>query len=65
MHDRSGFVRKASLTKPPHRRQDGIFTLSFEHGEIGLDLFRKACEFSLQGPVSRADRPYRSGRSKD
>jgi ATP-dependent DNA ligase len=30
---------------------------------IGPDLFRKACEFGLEGLVSkRADRPYRGGR---
>jgi bifunctional non-homologous end joining protein LigD len=49
-----------------HRRPDGIFTGSFEQGEIGPDLFRKACEFGLEGLVSkRAGRPYRAGRSKD
>jgi hypothetical protein len=32
----------------------------FEKGEIGPDLFRKACEFGLEGLVSkRSDRPYR------
>jgi bifunctional non-homologous end joining protein LigD len=37
-----------------------------KQGEIGPDLFRKACEFGLEGLVSkRADRPYRAGRSKD
>jgi bifunctional non-homologous end joining protein LigD len=59
-------MRKASLAKLLHRRPDGIFTGSFEQGEIGPDLFRKACEFGLEGLVSkRADRPYRAGRSKD
>jgi ATP-dependent DNA ligase len=59
-------LRKASLAKLLHRRPDGIFTGSFEQGEIGPDLFRKACEFGLEGLVSkRADRPYRAGRSKD
>jgi ATP-dependent DNA ligase len=39
---------------------------SFEQGEIGPDLFRAACNFGLEGLVSkRADRPYRAGRSKD
>jgi ATP-dependent DNA ligase len=34
----------------------------FERGEIGPDLFRKACEFGLEGLVSkRSDRPYRGG----
>jgi bifunctional non-homologous end joining protein LigD len=59
-------MRMASLAKLLHRRPDGIFTGSFEQGEIGPDLFRKACEFGLEGLVSkRADRPYRAGRSKD
>jgi ATP-dependent DNA ligase len=59
-------MRKASLAKLLHRRPDGIFTGSFEQGEIGPDLFRKACEFGLEGLVSkRADRPYHAGRSKD
>jgi bifunctional non-homologous end joining protein LigD len=59
-------LRKASLERLLHRRPDGIFTCSFERGEIGPDLFRKACEFGLEGLVSkRADRPYRAGRSKD
>jgi bifunctional non-homologous end joining protein LigD len=59
-------MRKASLEKLLHRRPDGIFTGSFEQGEIGPELFRKACEFGLEGLVSkRADRAYRAGRSKD
>jgi bifunctional non-homologous end joining protein LigD len=59
-------IRNASLEKLLHRRLEGIFTGSFERGEIGPDLFRKACEFGLEGLVSkRADRPYRAGRSKD
>jgi hypothetical protein len=33
--------------------------------EIGPDLFRKACEFGLEGLVSKhRDRPYRGGRQK-
>jgi bifunctional non-homologous end joining protein LigD len=40
----------------------GIF---IKQGEIGPDLFRKACEFGLEGLVSKhRDRPYQSGRSK-
>ena len=59
-------IRKASLEKLLHRRPDGIFTGSFEQVKMGPDLFRKACEFGLEGLVSkRADRPYRAGRSKD
>ena len=48
------------------RRPDGMFVAEFEQGEIRPDLFRKACEFGLEGMVSkRADRPYRPGRSTD
>jgi bifunctional non-homologous end joining protein LigD len=36
-------MRKASLAKLLYRRPDGIFTGSFEQGEIGPDLFRHAC----------------------
>src|SRR4029077_19354265 len=47
------------------RRPDGIFVSDFEQGEIGPDLFRKACEFGFEGLVSKhRDRPYQSGRSK-
>jgi hypothetical protein len=47
-------------------RPDDIFVAPFEAGEIGPDLFRKACDFGLEGLVSkRADRPYRAGRSPD
>jgi ATP-dependent DNA ligase len=48
-------------------RPDDIFVAPFEQGEIGPDLFRAACNFGLEGMVSkRADRrPYRAGRSKD
>ena len=47
------------------RRPDGIFINPFERGEIGPDLFRKACEFGLEGLVSKhRDRPYRGGRQK-
>ncbi len=59
-------MRKANLQRLLSRRPDGIFISDFERGEIGPDLFRKACEFGLEGLVSkRADRPYRGGRSKD
>jgi hypothetical protein len=50
---------------PLARRPDGIFLSEFEQGEIGPDLFRKACEFGLEGLVSiHRDRPYRGGRQK-
>jgi ATP-dependent DNA ligase len=59
-------MRKAHLSRLLARRLDGIFISPFEQGEIGPDLFRKACEFGLEGLVSkRRDRPYRGGRSKD
>lgn len=59
-------MRKTSLARLLARRPDGIFVADFEHGAIGPDLFRKACEFGLEGIVSkRVDRPYRAGRSKD
>ena len=42
----------------------GILVSSFERGEIGPDLFRAACNFGLEGMVSKhRDRPYRAGRS--
>jgi len=59
-------MRKANLQRLLSRRPDGIFLSDFERGEIGPDLFRKACEFGLEGLVSkRSERPYRGGRSKD
>jgi hypothetical protein len=59
-------MRKSNLQRLLSRRPDSIFLSDFESGEIGPDLFRKACEFGLEGLVSkRADRPYRGGRSKD
>jgi ATP-dependent DNA ligase len=58
-------MRKANLERLLARRPEGIFLSPFEQGEIGPDLFRKACEFGLEGLVSKhRDRPYQSGRSK-
>jgi bifunctional non-homologous end joining protein LigD len=58
-------MRKTNLARLLARRPDGIFVASFEQGEIGPHLFRKACEFGLEGLVStRRDRPYQAGRSK-
>jgi ATP-dependent DNA ligase len=58
-------MRKANLERLLARRPEGIFLGPFEQGEIGPDLFRKACEFGLEGLVSKhRDRPYQSGRSK-
>jgi ATP-dependent DNA ligase len=59
-------MRKAHLERLLMRRPDGIFISPFEHGEIGPDLFRAACNMGLEGLVSkRRDRPHRGGRSKD
>jgi bifunctional non-homologous end joining protein LigD len=58
-------LRRGFQDKLLARRPDGIFVAPFEQGEIGPDLFRKACEFGLEGMVcKRADRPYQAGRSK-
>jgi ATP-dependent DNA ligase len=58
-------MRKTNLARLLARRPDGIFVAEFEQGEIGPDLFRKACEFGLEGLVSkRRDRPHQAGRSK-
>ena len=57
-------LRKNSLARLLARRPQGIFASEFEQGEIGPDLFRKACEFKLEGLVSKhRDRPYRGGPS--
>ena len=57
-------MRKTNLERLLARRPEGIFLNPFEQGEIGPDLFRKACEFGLEGLVSKhRDRPYQSGRS--
>jgi len=58
-------MRKANLARLLRGRPEGIFINAFEQDEIGPDLFRKACEFGLEGLVSKhRDRPYQSGRSK-
>lgn len=46
-------MRKTNLARLLARRPDGIFFASFETGQIGPDLFRKACEFGLEGLVSK------------
>src|ERR1700678_3451320 len=57
-------MRKTNLARLLARRPEGIFIAPFEQGEIGPDLFRKACEFGLEGLVSKhRDRAYRPGRS--
>jgi bifunctional non-homologous end joining protein LigD len=56
-------MHKANMARLLARRPEGIFLSDFEQGEIGPDLFRKACEFGLEGLVSKhRDRPYRAGR---
>jgi bifunctional non-homologous end joining protein LigD len=58
-------MRKANLARLLARRPEGIFIGPFEQGEIGPDPFRKACEFGLEGLVSKhRDRPYQPGKSK-
>jgi hypothetical protein len=58
-------MRQANLACLLARRPDGIILSDFEQGEIGPDLFRKACEFGFEGLISKhRDRPYRAGRSK-
>jgi ATP-dependent DNA ligase len=58
-------MRKTNLARLLRGRADGIFASDFEQGEIGPDLFRKACEFELEGLVSKhRDRPDRGGRQK-
>jgi len=58
-------MRKANLARLLVRRPDGIFVNPFEQGAVGPDLFRKACEFGLEGLVSKhRDRPYQNGRLK-
>jgi bifunctional non-homologous end joining protein LigD len=57
-------MRKTNLARLLARRPDGIFVAQFEQGEIGPDLFRKVCEFGLEGLVSKhRDRAYRAGTS--
>jgi bifunctional non-homologous end joining protein LigD len=62
----AGASTKINLQRLLSRRPDGMFVSDFEQGEIGPDLFRKACEFGLEGMASkRGNGPYRGGRSKD
>ena len=57
-------MRKTNLARLLARRPDGIFVAPFEQGEIAPDLFRKACEFGLEGLVSKhRNRAYRAGTS--
>src|SRR5580698_8191745 len=57
-------MRKTNLARLLARRPEGIFISDFEQGEIGPELFRKVCEFGLEGLVSKhRDRAYRAGTS--
>ncbi len=57
-------MRKSNLSRLLRGRPDGIFQAPFEQGEIGPKLFRKACEFGLEGLVSKhRERAYRPGPS--
>ena len=57
-------MRKANLARLLRGRPDGIFQAPFEQGKIGPDLFRKTCEFGLEGLVSKHQgRAYRPGLS--
>ncbi|MCK1569015.1 DNA ligase [Bradyrhizobium sp. 173] len=57
-------MRKTNLARLLRGRPDGMFVAPFEPGAIGPDLFRKACEFCLEGIVSkRRDRRYIAGRT--
>lgn len=56
-------MRKTNLQRLLTRRPEGIFLSDYKQGEIGPDLFRKACEFGFEDLVSkRSDRPYLGGR---
>jgi ATP-dependent DNA ligase len=46
-------MRKTNLERLLWGRPDGIFVSPFENGAIGPDLFRKACEFGIEGLVSK------------
>jgi len=56
-------MRKTNLARLLARRPDGIFVSDFEQGEIGPDLFRKACEFGFEGLVSKHRDTRAAGRS--
>jgi bifunctional non-homologous end joining protein LigD len=59
-------MRKSNLARLLRGRPDGIFQAPFERGEIGPELFRKACEFGLEGIVSKhQDQAYRGGTSSN
>jgi bifunctional non-homologous end joining protein LigD len=56
-------MRKANLARLLAGRSDGILIAPYEQGEIGPELFQKACEFGYEGLVSKhCQRAYRAGR---
>ena len=57
-------MRKANLARLLAHRPEGIFISDFEQGEIGLDLFRKACEFGLKALVSKHRRAVNGSQAK-
>jgi bifunctional non-homologous end joining protein LigD len=58
-------LRKTNLARLPKRRIPGLFIAVYEHGEIGRDLFRVACNMGLEGIVSkRRDRAYTPGKCR-
>jgi bifunctional non-homologous end joining protein LigD len=55
-------MRKTNLVRLLCGWPDGIFVAPYEQDEIGPQLFRKACEFNLEGLVSkRLDSRYVAG----
>ena len=46
-------MRKVNPSRLLARRVDGIFLSDSEQGEIGPDLFRRACLTGLEGPIAR------------
>ena len=59
-------MRKTNLARLLARRPESIKVAPYEQGDIGPELFVAACNFGLEGLVSkRRDRPYRAGRSPD
>jgi bifunctional non-homologous end joining protein LigD len=53
---------KASLARLWHAEW-GIFLSDFEQGEIGPDLFRRACLMGLEGHVETSRKHHRGSRS--
>jgi bifunctional non-homologous end joining protein LigD len=45
-------LRKLQLARLLRSRSEGIFAAPFEQGEIGPDLFRKACKLGLESKIA-------------